>query len=146
MAREICSVTGGECPPNYPANIQEDGSKMVAVTTWDADTKTEKSFIFIIKNNTLSYDVHVIDKDVHPNPFGTADKSQYYVDPIYIENPNTGELILDLDSMQQVQRILDWCHRESLGLGVYDIGLTFKNETHHIDNNACKWKKIDNEN
>ena len=40
MAREICSITGGECLPNYPANIQEDGSLMVGVTTWDADTKT----------------------------------------------------------------------------------------------------------
>lgn len=57
MAQEICSVTGGECPPNYFANILEDGSKMVAVTSWDADTKIEKSFVFIIKNNTMSYDV-----------------------------------------------------------------------------------------
>ena len=40
LAREICFITGGECPPNYPANIQEDGSAMVGVTTWDADTKT----------------------------------------------------------------------------------------------------------
>ncbi|MCV0409615.1 hypothetical protein [Nitrosopumilus sp.] len=148
MAQEICSITGGECPPNYPANIQEDGSKMTIVTTWDADTNTEKSFVFIIKNNTLSYDVHVIDKDVHPHPFDTTtEKKQHTVDPIYIENPhNSGELVLDLDSMQQVQKILDWCHRESLGFGVLDIGLSFKNETHYIDNNDCKWKKIDNEN
>ncbi|MDH3395054.1 MAG: hypothetical protein OEL52_02750 [Nitrosopumilus sp.] len=32
MAQEICSITGDECPPNYFANILEDGSKMVAVT------------------------------------------------------------------------------------------------------------------
>lgn len=57
MAQEICSVTGGECPPNYFANVLEDGTKMVAVTSWDADTNIEKSFVFIIKNNTLSYDV-----------------------------------------------------------------------------------------
>lgn len=57
MAQEICSITGGECPLIYPANIQEDGSKMVIVTTWDADTKSGKSFVFIIKNDTLSYTV-----------------------------------------------------------------------------------------
>ena len=61
MAQEICSITGGECPPIYPANIQEDGSKMTIVTTWDADTNTEKSFTFIIKNNTLSYDLHIME-------------------------------------------------------------------------------------
>ena len=127
MAREICSITGGECPLNYIANILEDGSKMVAVTNWDADTKTEKSFVFIIKNNTLSYDVNVIDKDVHSHPFGTTtEKKQYDVAPIYIENPNNpGELVLDLDSMQQVLAILDWCHQESLELGVHDMSSVF---------------------
>lgn len=144
MAQEICSITGGECPPNYFATVLDDGSKMVAVTNWDADTKMEKSFVFIIKNNTLSYDVHVIDKDVHSHPFDTTtEKKQYHVDPIYIENPdNPDELVLDLDSMQQVLDILDWCRLESSGLGVLDIGLSFKNETHYIDNNICEWKKI----
>lgn len=59
MAQEICSITGGECPLNYPVNIQEDGSKMVIVTIWDADTKTEKQFVFFIKNKTLSYEERV---------------------------------------------------------------------------------------
>ena len=144
MVQEICSITGGECPPNYFANVLDDGSKMVAVTNWDADTKIEKSFVFVIKNNTLSYDVNVIDKDVRPHQFGTTtEKKQYHVDPIYTENPNNpGELVLDLDSMQKVLEILDWCHRESLGLGVLDIGLSFNNETHYIDNNTCEWKSI----
>jgi len=62
MAQEICSITGGECPPNYFATILEDGTKMVAVTNWDAGTKIEKSFIFIIKNNTISYDVRENEK------------------------------------------------------------------------------------
>ncbi|MCV0366350.1 MAG: hypothetical protein K5798_03665 [Nitrosopumilus sp.] len=57
IAQEICSITGGECPPDYPANIQEDGSVMVGITMWDADTNTEKSFIFTVKNDTLSYTV-----------------------------------------------------------------------------------------
>jgi hypothetical protein len=57
MAEQICRISGGECPPNYPANIQEDGSAMIGITRWDANTRTEKSFVFIIKNNTLSYDV-----------------------------------------------------------------------------------------
>jgi hypothetical protein len=55
MAQEICSVTGGECPPNYIANIQEDGSQVVIVTI--SDTVHEKQFTFFIKNNILSYDV-----------------------------------------------------------------------------------------
>ena len=57
MAEKICETTGGECPQYYPGNIQDDGSVMVGITTWDADTKIEKSFVFIIKNNTLSYDI-----------------------------------------------------------------------------------------
>ena len=59
MAQEICSITGGECPPNYPANVMEDGSEMAIVTTWDAETKKEKQFVFVIKNKTLSYEEHV---------------------------------------------------------------------------------------
>ena len=57
MAREICSITGGECPPNYPANILDDGSMMVGVTIWNAENDSEKSYVFTIQNNTLSYDV-----------------------------------------------------------------------------------------
>jgi len=57
MAQKICFITGGECPPNYFATVLDDGTKMVAVTNWDADTKIEKSFVLIIKNNTISYDV-----------------------------------------------------------------------------------------
>ena len=53
MAQEICSITGGECPPNYFANILDDGSKMVGITI--SDTVIEKQFVFIIENNTLSY-------------------------------------------------------------------------------------------
>lgn len=57
MAREICSITGGECPPNYPANVLDDGSKMVGVTIWNASTDSEVQFVFTIQNNTLSYTV-----------------------------------------------------------------------------------------
>jgi hypothetical protein len=77
---------------------------------------------------------------VHPDDLGNQK-------PIYKTHPNnSSELILDLDAMLQYQKVLDWCHRESLGLGVFDIGLSFNNETHFIDNNNCKWKKIENEN
>ncbi|MCV0431238.1 hypothetical protein [Nitrosopumilus sp.] len=55
MAQEICSITGGECPSNYPANVMEDGSKMVGVTIWNAKTNSEKSYVFTIANNTISY-------------------------------------------------------------------------------------------
>ena len=63
MAREICSITGGECPPNYPANILDDGTAMVGVTIWNAETNSEKSYVFTIQNNTLSYTVTENDFD-----------------------------------------------------------------------------------
>jgi len=76
---------------------------------------------------------------VHPDDLGNQE-------PRYMDNPNNpGELILDLDAMLQYQKVVDWCHRESLGLGVLDIGLSFNNETHYIDNNNCKWQKIESE-
>ena len=57
FAEEICSVVGDDCLPYYRGNFQEDGSIMVGITSWDADTKSGKSFVFIIKNDTLSYTV-----------------------------------------------------------------------------------------
>ena len=55
MADRICKIVGGHCPPYYVGNIQPDDSLMVGMTTWDAGTKTEKQFVFIIKNDTMSY-------------------------------------------------------------------------------------------
>jgi len=55
MAEQICSITNGECPSYYIGNIQDDGSVMVGITF--SDTVKEKQFIFIIKNDTLSYNV-----------------------------------------------------------------------------------------
>ena len=55
IAQEICSITGGECPPYYIGNIQEDGSVMVGMTF--SDKGKEKQFVFFIKNGTLSYEV-----------------------------------------------------------------------------------------
>ena len=55
MAEQICAITNGECPSYYIGNIQDDGSVMVGMTF--SDTVKEKQFIFIIKNDTLSYDV-----------------------------------------------------------------------------------------
>ena len=73
---------------------------------------------------------------IHPDDLGNQQ-------PIYMDNPNnSGELILDIDSMQQVMEVLDWCHRESSELGILDIGLSFKNEIHYIDNNTCEWESI----
>jgi len=57
FAEEICSIVGDNCPPYYWGNFQEDGSIMVAITSWDVNTNTEKSFVFTIKNDTLSYTV-----------------------------------------------------------------------------------------
>ena len=56
MAEQICAITGGECPPYYIGNTQDDGSVMVGLTF--SDTAKEKQFVFFIKNGTLSYEVH----------------------------------------------------------------------------------------
>lgn len=87
MAQEICSITGGECPLNYPVNIQEDGSKMVIVTTWDADTKTEKQFVFFIQNNTLSYEERVNGKLV------TEPEQTKIIDNIPLTIPSAQEFL-----------------------------------------------------
>jgi len=54
MADEICSIIGGECPPYYIGNSQEDGSLVVIVTM--SDIEKERQITFFIKNDTLSYE------------------------------------------------------------------------------------------
>lgn len=80
------------------------------------------------------------DDPVYSVPFSSSE-NEYHIDPIYIENPNNpGELILDIDAMQLVQKILKDC-----GLPKYEgfaYGLEYSNGTHYIDNNSCKWQKI----
>ncbi len=61
--------------------------------------------------------------------------------PLYRVNPdNPGELILDVDAMQQVQEILDYCGPPKYQGFAY--GLEYSNGTHVIDNNSCEWRKI----
>ena len=60
MADEICATIGGECPPHYPGNLQDDGSIMVGFVI--SDQEKIKHYQFFIKNNTLSYDVMINEK------------------------------------------------------------------------------------
>lgn len=94
---------------------------------------------------------------VHSLPFGLTQKEiklQLHVDPIYIKNPNNPkELILDVDSMMQVQKILDKCdYKQKLESGEISAknpdgsfnAITgslrfYNNGTHYIDSNTCKW-------
>lgn len=55
LAEQICAITGGECPPYYIGNPQEDGSVMVGITI--SDTAKETSYLFFIKDNTLSHEI-----------------------------------------------------------------------------------------
>jgi len=76
---------------------------------------------------------------VYSHPFGSSENKNYNVDPIYIENPNTGELVLNIDAMQKVIEILDYCETPDDG---FDMLLEYSNGTHTIDNDTCKWQKI----
>ena len=70
----------------------------------------------------------------HPDDLGNQQ-------PIYMDNPdNPGELSLDIDAMQQVQEILDYCGPPKYQGFAY--GLEYSNGTHIIDNNTCEWRKI----
>ena len=60
IAQEICSITGGQCPPYYIGNVQDDGSVMVGMTF--SDNTKERQFVFIIKNEILSYEVRENEK------------------------------------------------------------------------------------
>jgi len=55
MAGRICEIVGQDCLPYYIGNPQPDGSLMVGITI--SDTMTEKQFVFLIRNETLSYNV-----------------------------------------------------------------------------------------
>lgn len=54
IADEICIIVGSQCPPYYIGNIQEDGSIMVGITISDVINETQ--YVFLIKNETLSYE------------------------------------------------------------------------------------------
>ena len=56
MAENICKIVGGDCLSYYIGNPQPDGSIMVGFTL--SDTMTEKQFVFLIKNGTLSYNIN----------------------------------------------------------------------------------------
>jgi len=55
MAEKICKIVGHDCIPYYIGNPQPDGSLMVGITVSEAGT--EKQFMFLIKNETLSYTI-----------------------------------------------------------------------------------------
>ena len=94
---------------------------------------------------------------VYSLPYGmtTEDiENMVHMEPIYRMNPNNSEeLILDIDAMQQVQRILNKCDYvqklrsgeipEQNPDGSYNAVTSelryYHNGTHYIDSNICKW-------
>lgn len=152
MAQEICSITGGECPPSYPVNIQEDGSKMVIVTTWDADTKTEKQFVFVIKNKTLSYEERVNGKLVPkpiPEPERDPTPEGTHVDRnMYVYSVDEAESILNFKlstpylpegtelekiKISNDKRKATLYYSNGLEVSHHPMGINFNN-THYIEN------------
>ena len=111
MAQEICSVTGGECPPNYPANILDDGSAMVGVTVWNAETDSEKSYVFTIVNNTLSYKLHQSDFDFSQISTMRPNSMEFF----YYPNPE------DTDNRDVFQKFVLIRLPEELGGGADDV-------------------------
>ena len=66
------------------------------------------------------------------------DEQKNIPEPIYIENPNnTNEQILNIDSMMQIKKILDYCVN-----GGEDKFMESDNGTHYINNNNCEWGKM----
>jgi len=104
-----------------------------------------------------SESIRVNENNVYSLPFGMTQEqleNEIFVEPIYVNNPNNPEeLILDIDSMIQVQKILDKCDYiqklESGEIparnsdGSYNIIRGdlpfFNNGTHYIDSNDCEW-------
>ncbi len=46
-----------------------------------------------------------------------------------------------LTAPSELQKIYVYCFNDSMGLGVINIGLSYTNGTHYIDNNTCEWQK-----
>lgn len=79
---------------------------------------------------------------VYSQPFGYSDDAKKYdIDPIYVENPNTGEMVLDIDSMQQVLEIFKSCVNDSSQERMANPQ-RYTNDTHVILNLDCKWRPI----
>jgi hypothetical protein len=51
VANQICLVIGGECPPYYPGNIQDDGSVMVGFVI--SDQEKTKHYQFLIEDDII---------------------------------------------------------------------------------------------
>lgn len=92
MAEQICAITGGNCPPYYIGNPQEDGSVMVGMTF--SDGTQERHIMFFIKNETLSFEEHLVEQPKPPTEPETAPE---------IQPADTG-LHVDVTGQQQVRR------------------------------------------
>ncbi|MCV0409473.1 hypothetical protein [Nitrosopumilus sp.] len=77
---------------------------------------------------------------VYSHPF-SENTQAYKIDPIYIENPNTGEMVLDIDSMQQVLAVLESCANDSPQERMANP-LRYTNDTHVLLNLGCEWKSV----
>ena len=55
IAEEICAIMDDECPPYYIGNIQDDDSIMIGFVI--SNQEKIKHYQFLIKNDTLSYNV-----------------------------------------------------------------------------------------
>ncbi|MGY5146592.1 MAG: hypothetical protein ACW9W4_01125 [Candidatus Nitrosopumilus sp. bin_7KS] len=146
-----CSVGG---PHNYALNILDD-DVMDYLKNNICLKKSEPDIIDSLKIPNIERDAK-LDAGyklypgvgwVHPDDLGIQN-------PIYMDNPNNpDELILDIDSMIQVQKILDKCdYVQKLELGeiptqnpdgshnaVTSSLRLYNNGTHYIDTNTCKW-------
>ncbi|MCE9653421.1 MAG: hypothetical protein K8Q89_10280 [Nitrosarchaeum sp.] len=54
MADKICSIIGGDCPPYYPGNPQENGTVIVGYII-HGRSGVNAYYQFLIQNETLSY-------------------------------------------------------------------------------------------
>ena len=158
IADEICAIAGGECPPYYIGNIQEDGSVMVGMTF--SDGAQEKQFVFLINNGILSYKEYVNGKQISesiPEPERNPVPEGNYVDKnMYVYSVDEAEsylnytlstpylpegTILEKIKISSDKRKATLYYSNGLEVSHHPMGKNFNN-THYIENPARPEGKV----
>lgn len=149
-----CSVGG---PYNYALNILDD-DVMDYLKNNTCLKKSEPDIVDSLKIPNTGRDSKLAaGYELYPGVGWVHPDAQEDMQPIYKYNPdNYEELILDIDSMMQVQKILNKCdYVQKLRTGEISAQnqdrsynaitgelLFYNNGTHYIDSNTCEWESI----
>ena len=112
---------------------KESDEELAVVLQWCDDFKSGKDvFLPGLSWNNSTHHIDNTDCEFFPN------------DEIYEQEITQGKVSLDpkvypLPDKLQLQRVLDHCENQSLGIPQTEPFLEFHNSTHHIDNIDCEW-------